>query len=73
MIAALALLTLLEVGEEYEGVVPRKLRDPRAPTNYEVEHHNFTHIPYRNWCPTACVGKPSIAIMRQNTQSLVMR
>ena len=45
-----------ETGEEEEGVVPRKLRDPRAPTKYEVEQHNLTHIPYRNWCPPLCTG-----------------
>ena len=39
------------------GVVPRKLRDPRAPTKYEVEQHNLAHIPYRSWCPHCVRGK----------------
>ena len=29
----------------------RKLVDPRKPTREEVEDHNRTHLPYRNWCP----------------------
>ena len=34
--------------EERDG---KKLIDPRRPTDQEVEDHNRTHIPYRNWCP----------------------
>lgn len=30
------------------------MADPRRPTEKEIEHHNLTHIPYRNWC-TLCV------------------
>ena len=29
----------------------KKLADPRLPTQKEVEEHNRTHLPYRNWCP----------------------
>ena len=25
--------------------------DPRRPTQREVEDHQRTHLPYRNWCP----------------------
>ena len=29
----------------------KQLIDPRLPTEKEVEEHNRTHLPYRNWCP----------------------
>ena len=44
------------MGEEEEGVVPRKLRDPRAPTKYEVEQHNLTHIPIPQLVSPLCPG-----------------
>ena len=36
-----------------------KLVDPRKPTQEEVDEHELTHIPYRNWCPVCvrCRGK----------------
>ena len=27
------------------------ITDPRKPSDREVENHNRTHMPYRNWCP----------------------
>ena len=35
----------------------RKLVDPRKPSEDEVEEHNKTHMPYRNWCPHCVKGK----------------
>ena len=35
----------------------RKLIDPRLPSAKEVEEHNITHIPYRNWCPHCVKGR----------------
>ena len=29
----------------------KRMTDPRRPTEREVEDHNRTHLPYRNWCP----------------------
>ena len=29
----------------------KSITDPRKPTEKEVEDHNRTHLPYRNWCP----------------------
>ena len=29
----------------------RNVTDPRKPTEREIESHNRTHLPYRNWCP----------------------
>ena len=52
---------------EVEGTVGERIKarredekikvmtDPRKPTEREVELHNLTHVPYRNWCP-ACVA-----------------
>ena len=36
---------------------PRKLLDPQLPTEKEVEEHNLTHLPDRNWCPHCVAGK----------------
>ena len=32
----------------------KSMADPRKPTQKEIETHELTHLPYRNWCP-ACV------------------
>ena len=44
-------LTQLEVclpEEEAQGV--SGLKAPSAPTQKEIDHHRFTHLPYRSWC-----------------------
>jgi len=43
-------------GFEQTGVL-RKLIDPRLPTQREVDEHNLTHLPYRNWCPVCVKAK----------------
>ena len=43
-------------GEE-EAIVPRKMKNPRQPTKIEVEEHNLTHMPFRQWCPHCVRGK----------------
>ena len=43
----------VEIGDpsEDEGRrVPRKVAEPRMPTQVEIEEHNITHLPYRSWC-----------------------
>ena len=35
----------------------RNIGDPRLPTRREVENHNLTHVPYRNWCPHCVRGR----------------
>ena len=45
--------TCAETGECI--VVPKGLPSPVLPSKAEVEAHNLTHIPYRNWCPV-CVA-----------------
>ena len=47
-------------GEQIEAEKARKmqrLRDPRSPTQTEIENHNRTHLPHRNWCPYCVQGK----------------
>ena len=39
------------VQDEVEGGRMRNIGDPRLPSQREVEAHNLTHVPYRNWCP----------------------
>ena len=35
----------------------RKMLDPRLPNQTEVDEHNLTHLPYRNWCPICIKAK----------------
>lgn len=35
----------------------RNIGDPRLPTKAEVDAHNVTHVPYRNWCPHCVRGR----------------
>ena len=35
----------------------KKILDPRLPTQAEVDEHNLTHLPYRNWCPICVQAK----------------
>ena len=39
--------------DESGGVIqlPKGLPAPTLPSKSEIELHNLTHIPYRNWCP----------------------
>ena len=42
-----------------EGAVrgPRHVRDILTPFQEEVERHNLTHLPFRNWCPRCMKGR----------------
>ena len=42
---------------EEEETVVRKMLDPRLPSEEEVERHNLTHLPHRNWCPICVKAK----------------
>ena len=35
----------------------KKMIDPRLPNQKDVEEHNLTHLPYRNWCPVCVRSK----------------
>ena len=43
--------------QEYGIRNPRKLLDPKLPTEQEVEEHCLTSLPYRNWCACCVQGK----------------
>ena len=45
----------------------QKLTDPRRPTQAEVDDHNRTHLPYRNWCPHCVQGKGKDLDHRKST------
>jgi len=32
------------------------LTDPRMPTKAEIDEHELSHVPYRNWCPHCVMG-----------------
>ena len=40
---------------------PRKLLDPKLPSQKEVDEHDLSHLPYRNWCPFCVAGKGKLA------------
>ena len=55
----------VEEGVEVDGVsdadggeggvrAPRKVQDPRRPSESEVAEHELTHLPFRSWC-THCI------------------
>ena len=43
--------------EPTEARVPKTLFNPLLPSKREVEEHNLTHLPYRNWCPVCVAAK----------------
>ena len=45
------------VPNEGVGQRMRNIGDPRLPTQAEVDNHNITHVPYRNWCPHCVRGR----------------
>ncbi len=57
-------------GEEEEGAVPKRIANPRAPTKHEVEQHNLTHVPFRNWCPSCVRGKSTNSHHATKTETL---
>ena len=42
-------------GDNPEGRAPVILRSPIRPSAEDVDRHDATHVPYRNWCPM-CVA-----------------
>ena len=48
-----------EEDEEQAGEVrrPRKVLDPREPTEEERKEHELTHLPFRNWCRHCIRGR----------------
>ena len=56
------------IGVEGEEVAMKKLGDPRLPSEREIEEHNFTHVPYRNWCPHCVRGRGKDLDHRRSTE-----
>ena len=46
-----------EQDEEYVCRTMKKARDPKLPTEEQVEEHNKTHLPFRSWCPHCIRGR----------------
>ena len=46
-----------EVGGEAGSRRCLKMQDPKLPTKAEVEEHNLTHLPFRNWCRHCIRGR----------------
>ena len=40
-----------------DNEVIRKVIDPKLPSTMEIDMHNLTHLPYRNWCPICVKSK----------------
>ena len=36
---------------------PRRLQDPKLPSQEEIRAHEMTHLPYRSWCVHCVRGK----------------
>ena len=43
--------------EGEEARVPRKVRDPAAPSRAEWLAHQATHLPFRAWCAHCVAGR----------------
>ena len=39
-----------------QAIKARATAAPKQPTQQEVQEHNLTHMPYRNWCPICVQG-----------------
>ena len=55
-----------------DGRCVRKLADPRRPSQAEVDEHELTHIPYRNWC-AVCVCVCGAVARTLTTESRSMK
>ena len=49
-------------GDDIEGISREtrktvRMLDPKLPSREEVEEHNLTHLPYRNWCRHCVRGR----------------
>eukprot|EP00971_Amphidinium_carterae_P110018 2179228-Amphidinium_carterae.1 len=42
---------------QQEANIPRTLKTPTLPSQQEIDEHNLTHLPYRDWCKHCVQGK----------------
>ena len=47
----------VDFGESEEAAEPKVVTKPCKPSAAEVEAHNATHIPFRNWCEICVRGR----------------
>ena len=48
---------VIDVDDAQDAVKPRVAARPYTPTKAEIEAHEVTHLPYRNWCAHCVAGK----------------
>jgi len=46
-----------DLDQEMGKRTPKKILDPKLPTQAEIEEHYLTHIPYRSWCKHCTRGR----------------
>ena len=47
----------LPATDDHAAQLPRQLRQPKEPTDYERALHNLTHLPFRSWCAICTQAK----------------
>ena len=40
----------IEVEMDAGNRKPKKMQDPKMPSQAEIEEHELTHLPFRSWC-----------------------
>jgi hypothetical protein len=59
-----------EGDDNQRGVrIPQKMADPKLPSREDVEEHDKTHLPYRNWCRHCIRGKGQETPHKAGTQT----
>ena len=43
--------------EEVEAIKVKQVKNVYLPSQLEIEEHNLTHLPFRDWCPYCVQGK----------------
>ena len=51
------LFLIEQSGDVEEGVKAKQIRQPHQPSRLEIEEHELTHVPFREWCVHCCKGK----------------
>ena len=41
---------------EQEGRKPNVIKEPKRPSQKEIDEHNVNHIPFRSWCKCCVMG-----------------
>ncbi len=43
--------------QEEEGLIAKGIQSPEQPTRQEIEEHELTHVPFRQWCVHSQKGR----------------